>query len=221
VEFVWEMDSLLKPDHLGLALETNLIRAAAPDSIYQGVKLAASQAASYLHQMDPERPLSISVQAEYAWGEANGGKYIGTAQDFADFPFITELGISSYPYFSFNSPSAIPTNYYSELTGGRSIPVFVSEGGWTSNSFISSSGQLISSPQIQAEYMDKQGQLLAQANAIAWFQLTFTDLEVSSYPPSTQNELQYFAWLGMVDTSFQAKPAYASWDSLFSKKLVN
>src|SRR5580692_2625597 len=36
--FVEVVDSILKPDHLGLALETNLIRAAAPDSIYQGVK---------------------------------------------------------------------------------------------------------------------------------------------------------------------------------------
>src|ERR1700730_16811603 len=38
--FAVVMDSILRPEHLGLALETNLISGAAPDSIYQGIKQA-------------------------------------------------------------------------------------------------------------------------------------------------------------------------------------
>src|ERR1700761_223532 len=50
--FVVVMDSVLKPAHLGLALETNLIRYAAPDSIYQGVKQAAGNAAAAVRAID-------------------------------------------------------------------------------------------------------------------------------------------------------------------------
>ena len=42
--FVVVMDSLLHPDHLGLALETNLIRAASTPAIYAGVKKVANDA---------------------------------------------------------------------------------------------------------------------------------------------------------------------------------
>lgn len=97
--FVVVMDSVLNPEHLGLALETNLIRDAAPASIYNGVKQAANAAAAEISSLDPTVKLSINVQVDYAWGKLGGGTYRGVAQDFTDFPFIEELGLSSYPYF--------------------------------------------------------------------------------------------------------------------------
>ncbi len=131
--FVVVMDSLLRPDHLGLALETNLVRLVAPDSIYQGVKAAANGAAGDVRGIDKAVSLSVSVQAEVAWGKLGGTSYLGVAQDFTDFPFLQELGISSYPYLGgFAVPSAIPLNYYSQLAAGHSVPLFVSEGGWSS-----------------------------------------------------------------------------------------
>jgi hypothetical protein len=60
-QFVVAMDSIIHPDHLGLALETNLIRYAAPDSIYQGVKQAANTAAADVRAIDTQVPLSISA----------------------------------------------------------------------------------------------------------------------------------------------------------------
>jgi hypothetical protein len=211
--FVVAMDSILHPDHLGLALETNLIRLAAPDSIYPGVKLAVNAAAAQVRAIDTKTPLSVSVQAEVAWGRIGGTtSFVGIATDYTDFPFIQELGISSYPYLTYSNPSDIPLNYYAQLTTGHTTPVFVSEGGWTSMNLAALNVQ--SSPAQQQAYIRRQGQILAQANAIGLFQLTFTDLSLSAWPATDSAELYPFAFLGMVDSNFIAKPVLTTWDSL-------
>ena len=44
------------------------------------------------------------------------------ATDFADFSFIDELGLSSYPYLSgFTAPEQIPPDYYSRLAAWDSL----------------------------------------------------------------------------------------------------
>jgi hypothetical protein len=214
--YVVVMDSLLQPDHLGLALETNLIRFAAPDSIYEGVKQAANAAAADVRAFDTRVHLSVSVQAEVAWGKL-GGANTGISSDLADFPFVQELGISSYPYMSFSNPDSIPLTYYSQLVSGHSLPVFVSEGGWTSMSLPAQHVQ--SSAAEQQAYLRRQGQLLTQARAIGLFQLTFTDLSLSAWPATDSAELVPFAFLGLVDSNFQSKPALSTWDSLRSQPL--
>ncbi len=211
--FVVVIDSVLRPDHLGLALETNLIRLAAPDSIYQGVKAAANGAAGDVRGIDKAVPLSVSVQAEVAWGKLGGTSYVGVAQDFTDFPFLQEMGISSYPYLGgFAVPGDIPLNYYSQLGAGHSIPLFVSEGGWSS---------AYGGEAVQAAYIDRQGQLLAQAKAVGVFQLTFTDLDLSGWGSVDSAGLVQFAFLGVVDSSFNPKPSLAAWDSLRMEMLQN
>ena len=219
--FVVVMDSILHPDHLGLALETNLIRLAAPDSIYQGVKQATNAAAAQIKAMDPNTPLSVSIQAEVAWGRIGatgaGSTYIGIATDYTDFPFIRELGISSYPYLTYTNPQDIPQNYYSQLTTGHSTPVFVSEGGWTSMNLPAQN--VLSTPAQQQAYIRRQGQLLKEANAIGLFQLTFTDLSLDAWPATDAAGLIPFAFLGMVDSNFTPKPALATWDSLRTQPL--
>jgi hypothetical protein len=218
--FVLVMDSLLLPDHLGLALETNLIRGAAPDSIYQGIKKAVNAVALDIRNFDKKVKLSISVQVDYAWGKLGGSTYLGVSQDFSDFPFIDELGLSSYPYFAFSNPQDIPTDYYSRITENKNLPVFVSEGGWTSQAITGFNGQPINSnPQTQQDYIRRQGQLLSAANAIGLFQLTFTDIDLSSLPPSVPASIKYFAYLGLTDSNLTPRPALAAWDSLYKMPL--
>jgi len=216
--FVVVMDSVLHPDHLGLALETNLIRLAAPDSIYQGVKQAANAAAAQVRAIDTKIPMSVSVQAEVAWGRIGAtsasSTYIGISADYTDFPFIQELGISSYPYLTYTNPTDIPLNYYAQLSTGHNTPVFVSEGGWTSANLTAQNVQ--SSPVQQQAYIRRQAQLLTQANAIGLFQLTFTDLSLDAWPATDSAELIPFAFLGLVDSNFIPKPALTTWDSLRS-----
>ena len=214
--FVIAMDTMLTPAHLGLALETNLIRGTAPDSIYQGVKNAANTAAIAVRYVDKKVAISVSVQVEYAWGRLGGnGTYKGIAQDYIDFPFIEELGLSSYPYFGYSDPADLPVDYYAKLVIGKGLPVFVSEGGWTSHDLSTTGATINSSLQKQQNYITRQNDLLENAHAIALFSLTFTDLDVAGFPPNTPASIQYFAYLGLVDTNLQPKPALQAWEALF------
>jgi hypothetical protein len=218
--YVIALDTMLHPEHLGFALETNLIKGAAPDSIYQGVKLVANEAAQDVRAVDATVKFGVSVQVEYAWGLLGGaGSYVGVDQDFIDFPFIQELGLSSYPYFSFSDPSDLPDNYYSKLVTGKGVPVFVSEGGWTSANLNALGTVVNSTPQKQQAYITRQSQLLDNADAIGLFSLTFTDLDLSAIPPGTPADINYFANLGLVDTNLQPKPALSAWDGIFKRTL--
>ncbi len=220
--FVVVMDSMLHPDHLGLALETNLIRVAAPSAIYDGVKKAANDAVADVRAIDPTVKLSVSVQADLAWGKLLGnGTYVGIQQDFSDFPFIEELGVSSYPYFDFSKPDEIPIDYYSRLVNGKSLNIMLTEGGWTSASFEGPNQKLISgSPESQQKYVVRQSQLLDAAPSIAWFQLPFTDIDLSKVPSNVDPSIKYFAYLGLVDINLQPKIALSAWDNIFQRKWV-
>lgn len=217
--FSFVMDSLFHPEHLGLALETNLIRDAAPSSIYQGVKQAANAAAAEISGYDPDVSLSVSVQVDHAWGKLVGGSYTGIEQDFIDFPFVEELGLSSYPYIGFDSPDDLPIDYYSKLVKGKNIPVFVSEGGWSSASFNSPDISFTSSPEKQETYIRKQAALLDHANASGVFQLTFTDIDLDHIPPDVPENIVLFSFLGLVDSDLMPKPALSAWDDLFELPL--
>lgn len=212
--FTVVMDSLLQPEHLGLALETNLMRTAAPSSIYHGVKQAANQLASELQARQSQARLSVSIQAEDAWGKFSDGTYKGIDQDFVDFPFMEELGISSYPYFGFDRPEDIPTNYYSRLVEGRTLPRFVSEGGWTS----ATAGPIVSSEEEQAAYIQHHDRLLREGGCSAVFQLLFTDVDLDEWPQPIPENLPLFTSIGLMDIDFRAKPALARWETLFAQK---
>jgi hypothetical protein len=211
--------TIIQPDHVMLAAETNLIRLAAP-TIYPALVTMVNATAAEQRLLNPALPLGVTVQVDTAWGGLTGtGIYTGVEQDFADFPFTTLLGLSSYPYLAgYATPAAIPLDYYQRLRGGRTLPVFVAEGGWTSGSFPSQG--VASSPSMQVDYLVRQDQLLEQADAVALFQLTFTDLDLAAFPPQPPDSiLPLFANNGLVDSELQPKPALATWDALFARNL--
>jgi len=206
-------DSILHPEHIGLALETNLIRAVSPAPLYQAIRQVTNDAAADVRARDPDVKLSVSVQVDQAWGRLFGGPYEGVETDFADFPFMQELGLSSYPYLAhFARPEDIPPDYYSRLLGGRMIHPMVTEGGWTSTTI----DTIVSSPEEQRRYIAWQARLLDAASAIAVFQLTFTDIDLSTYPQQYQGPLLPFASLGLVDVNLAPKPSLGAWDSLYA-----
>jgi hypothetical protein len=160
--------------------------------------------------------LSVSVQVDWAWGRLLGGNvYEGVAQDFTDFPFLDEIGLSSYPYLAgFAVPEDIPINYYSRLLEGHSLPAMITEGGWSSASI----DTIVSSEDEQKRYIQRQRRLLDEVGAIAVFQLTFTDLDLSAFPGQPPN-LALFARLGLVDTDLNPKTALGAWDAIFHRSL--
>ncbi|MGH7726873.1 MAG: hypothetical protein ACREOU_15720 [Candidatus Eiseniibacteriota bacterium] len=218
VEYVMAIDTILAPTHLVLAAETNLIQVAAPAPVYTGVVQMTNTAAESVRVHDANVRLSVSVQVEVAWGRLGvpgPPVYAGIARDIADFPFAQEFALSSYPYLGgFAEPEDVPLDYYSRIRMESGRPVLVVEGGWTSESV----GGIVSSAAKQARYLRRQAQILDQAQAVAVFQISFTDLAsslFSSLPPSTA--LPYFTRIGLVDTLLAPKPALATWDSAFAR----
>jgi hypothetical protein len=205
--------SLIHPDYLGLAAETNLIRAVAPAPLYAAVVQASNAAAEDLTISGSGAKRFVSVQVETAWGKLpQAAGYVGIARDRQDFPFIQAIGLSSYPYAAFVEPEDVPLDYYARIQREGALPVLVVEGGWTSASVSS----VVSSPDKQRRYVARQARLLDAADARYVFQLTFTDLDLSSFPPPQPANLSFFAFLGLVDADLNAKPALVVWDSLFA-----
>lgn len=204
----------LQPAWLGLATETNAVRALAPVETYQGVVAAAARAASAVRAAGLDTPRMISVQVELAWGLLGGaGVYAGVAQDRQDFGFIDLLGLSSYPYFGHSQPEAIPLDYYSRLADG--MPTLVVEGGWPSTAQAS----LASDPALQARYLSRQAELLDQARSLGVAQLLLADLDPASLSPEVRDALGAFLSLGLMDSGGTPKSALATWDQLSARSL--
>lgn len=212
-EYALAVDMLLEPVMLGLAAETNLIRLAAPAPVYDAVVTTANAMAQDLTAANSPAMLFVSVQVETAWGLLQSTPFVGIDEDLVDFPFAQAIGLSSYPYFVFDEPENVPTDYYARLLLGTSLPAFVSEGGWTSASV----GTVLSSPTAQARYLRKQAELLDSIDAIAWLHLLFADLDLTQWPGPLPPNLPLFTSTGLCDSSFAQKPALAVWDEVFAR----
>ena len=216
--YLLAVERKLHPEIIGLAAETNLIRAAALPTVYAGVVTAANNAAADLLAAGSSARLLFSVQVETAWGRLGGNaNYVGVEEDFTDFPFVQMLGLSSYPYFGFAEPEDMPANYYSRLLDGRTLPVMVVEGGWTS----AAAGSVQSSPALQARYITRHAQLLDAVGARGLIQLLFADIDLASLPPPIPPNLPLFVNIGLTDSDFNAKPALAAWDALHARHLTH
>lgn len=221
--YIVAVAQMLKPEVLGLATETNLIRAAAPPTLYNALKQTANAASADLSAAGYTGTRFVSVQVETAWGVLGGsGPFVGIAQDRADFPFSEWLGLSSYPYFSWPTPEDIPADYYSRLQQGNTnpLPVMVVEGGWPSQGASANGVTVSSNPALQARYIARHPALLDSVAARGWIQLVFADLDLASLPPPLPANLPLFTTLGLVDAQYNAKPALAHWDAAFARPMA-
>ena len=215
-QYALAIASIIKPDYLGLAAETNLIRQQAPANVYSAMVGMTNAAVADIRAAGGKLPiLYTSVQADLAWGPPPAA-FRGVETDFHDFPFNQVIAISSYPYFVFADPDQIPLDYYTRLEGGRTLPIMVVEGGWTSAAV----GSAQSSADMQARYVRRHEKLLDSAKAIAVFQLNYSDIDISAYPPQPPgSSLVMFTSIGFVDASLKPKLALATYDSVFARPL--
>ena len=218
-EYLAAVDTILHPEYLGLAMETNLVRAIAPASVYAAMKVMVNAGAADLTARSSPAKRFVSVQVETAWGRLpNVGSFAGIAADRADFPFMQAIGLSSYPFLgSFAEPEDVPLDYYARISEGGTtpLPMLVVEGGWSSASVTG----VTSTPEKQARWIRRQ-MLLADRGALAAVtQITFTDFDITSYPAPAGSILPLFASLGLVDIDLKAKPALAEWDKALARPL--
>lgn len=219
-QYLVAVDSALHPEYLGLAMETNLIRALAPAPVYAAVRDMTVAGAADLTTHGSHSHHFVSVQVETAWGRLpDVGHFAGIETDRADFPFIDALGLSSYPFLArFATPEEVPLDYYARLatSGGARLPMLVVEGGWSSGSVTG----VTSSPQLQARWIRRQAAIADSAKLVAITQITFTDIDLTASPPPPGSIIALFAQIGLVDTELRAKPALAEWDRLLARKLA-
>ena len=215
--YVLAVDSILAPEYLGLAMEVNLVRVAAPAPVYDAVVTIANRAADDLVAHGSDALLFVSFQVETAWGRLGGnGSYAGIGTERDDFPFIQVAGLSSYPFLGgFDDPDDVPLDYYARVTDDSRVPALVVEGGWSSASVPGVS----SSADKQTRWIRRQMQLADAAELQAVTQITFTDLDLSSYVVPPESILPLFAHLGLVDVALRAKPALAEWQRAFARTL--
>jgi hypothetical protein len=213
--YVAAFASVIRPEYLAIASETNLVRAAAPPALYQGLVSAAAAAAAEARRVAPATRLFVTVQVEVAWGRLGAaGGFVGIARDLADFPFTEAIGLSSYPYLGgFVEPEDLPLDYYTRLVEGALLPLLVIEGGWTSASL----GPITSSTDKQRRYVERHVRILDAARAAAYFQITFTDLDLPALGLPPSSILPLFAANGLVDVNLAPKPALATWDVAFGR----
>lgn len=219
------IDTLIAPDWLGLGSEVNLVRLAAPDSVYQNMKSLMRATADTLANLHAHHPgphaqhLYATVQVDAAWGTLQGGPpvYAGVATELADFSFAEAIGLSEYPYLAhFGEPDSIPLDYFARVQQQAGKPVMVVEGGYTSASLASAG--VASDPQKQARYVRRMTRMLDAAHASAWYQLEFADLDLTAYPPLPPGSiLPLFATIGFTNSDLVPKPALAPWDSAFAR----
>lgn len=215
-EWVFAVADKLRPSYLGLVAETNLIRAIAPDSVYQALVVMANAVAAQIQAAGIPTQLYVSIQVETAWGALAGpsGPYVGIDQDRADFPFVDAVGLSTYGYLGgFADPEDLPANYYSRIVEGTTLPALIVEGGWPSISV----GAVVSSPAEQSRFIRRQAELLQGMNAVGLFQITFYDIDLTGFPPQPPGSpIGLFTHLGLADSAMNAKPALAAWDSVLA-----
>jgi hypothetical protein len=100
-DYVRTFVELVQPDRLGLAAETNLIRLATTPQVYGALVTMTNATATALRGAHPSLPLYVTVQVDTAWGGLTGtGVYLGVEEELRDFPFVSLLGLSSYPYLA-------------------------------------------------------------------------------------------------------------------------
>lgn len=218
MDFLLALDSITRPAYLGLAMETNLVRAIAPPHVYRAVRTMTNAGANALAANGSASRRFISVQVETAWGRMPAtGTFEGIAVDRADFPFMDALGLSSYPFLAnFGQPEDVPLDYFARLNAGAgALPMLVVEGGWTSASVAG----ITSSPEIQARWIRRQFAIADSARLVALTQITFTDLDLDAIPIPPNSILPLFAHIGLVDKRFRPKPALAEWDFALKKRL--
>jgi hypothetical protein len=216
VRYVAAFAAAIRPEYLSVASETNLVRAIAPPALYAALVDAAGRAAAEAKRSSPSTRVFSTVQVEVAWGRlVPGESFVGIARDRSDFAFAEVLGLSSYPYLAgVVEPEDLPLDYYARLQDGApALPAMVIEGGWTSASL----GGIVSSPDKQRRYIERQVRILDDARAAGYFQITFTDLDLAAIPVPPGSILPLFAALGLVDANLSPKPALAVWDATFQR----
>lgn len=142
-----------QPPYLFLGNETNLYYLeATPDEWADWVSMYA-EAYAAIKAASPDTVVYTVFQLERlkGLGAKNGWSDPPQWDILADFANNTDgLGFTSYPYFEYDTPDQIPTDYYTEILSYWSGPVMFTEIGWLD----ANSGPYTGSNDAQIEFVN-------------------------------------------------------------------
>lgn len=192
---------LYQPEYMAFGIEINTLYEKSP-SDYQTFVSSFNQVYSAVKTASPHTVVFTIFQLERMAG-LQGGLYGGSNNATAEWSLIGQfnmdaVGFTTYPDLVFKDPSAIPSDFYTQIENHTSLPVIFTEVGW--HSAAEPSGWE-SSPQEQAQFVSTFFALTATLNP---------EVSVWSFLYD-QNTAVPFNSMGLVDANGTARPAWNAW----------
>ena len=215
--WVREIAERTRAEWFGLASEINTLGTLGDPDLYAELVDLVNDLAPEVRALSPGTRVFVSFQADEALGHVPGVPSQDELETIDDFD-IDALGLSSYPVFFFETPAAMPRDYFGAFRDVTNLPLIMVEGGWSSESVPG----LAATPQEQVEFFRRFEGFLDAVNARLWVMLTFADLDIPALglPPDRAETLSNFAFMGIVDTAMQRKPAFTEWVRIFERPLA-
>lgn len=194
-----------KPPYLGIGNEVNLV--SDNDSV-DFAKFVEDFSSTYdsVKKVSPDTKIFTVFQLEHLKG-LKGGLFGGTSDTsksewslLAQFPKADLVAFTSYPGLIYKDPSAIPSNYYSEIKSHTNKPIAFTEIGWGSDAKIPG---WESSEEEQASFVSRFFALNKENNTsfVIWPFLY------------DQKTIEPFVSMGLITQSGKEKKALGVWKS--------
>lgn len=204
------------PSWYGLASEVNTLADLGDATLFAEIRDLVNDLSPRVRAAAPGTSTFVSFQADQAYGLPGFPRTIDHFALIDEFG-VDALGLSTYPVFVLDDPSRIPADFFARFDEATELPLLLVEGGWNSGPTPATGG----SPSGQADFFRRIAAMLDEVDARVWVFLFYTDLDIQSLNlPPEQAGLANFSRMGIVDTDFRPKPAFAVWDSVFGLSLA-
>ncbi len=236
LQLVTDLVRAYQPDYVVPLVEANLHAAHNPGS-YSAFKQWYPQVFQTIRRLSPGTRIGVSMSyADYmspsGFGAEDREAYRRAIKDFEPYsdmvcasvyPFLLYVGprLTTSPPLTFHPrPSGIPEDFFNELAGGSSLPLFISETSWVSRTFdIAGIIRIQSSPEDQSDYVARLTELAGRAQAqgqkieaINFVSLVDPD-ERSCDAALTASGLSWFCSLALMNSTAQDKPAFVTMET--------
>lgn len=199
-----------QPPYLGIGNEVNRVWEDDPVAFDAFVD-ALPDVVAAIHEASPDTRVFVTLQYEFLRG---AGALSGTPRrpQWALLdrltPHLDLIAFTTYPFFDYATPDAIPDDYYREAAGRAGIPIAFSEVGWPSAPLAAAPGSALGgTPEEQAAFIERLATLLEPAGAAFAMWAWAYDTPAVGSP---------FESLGLHDGEGMAKPALAAWQRLLA-----
>lgn len=190
-----------KPPYLFLGNETNTHWLATGGSDWSAWISEYEECYFAIKAVSPNTQVFTVFQLEHmaGLGRKNGWADVAHWQLIADFQGIADaIGFTTYPYFEYETPAALPADYYMQIARYWTGPVYFTELGWIADPALPYTG----SPTEQAEFVTRFFDL---TSAVDMRYATYLFLnDPTTLPPA-------FRQIGLRDTAGAPRPADAVW----------